>query len=219
MRKVVFFLFFIGLFCSKVNAQNNTALPSIVPNPLSDLDLPASPGKPDIREDVREALKPARDRLIKDWRLICFEFEENNVCSVVQNLITEIGDKKESVMTVSISYAEDVSKYRMNLTVPLGVYIPLGINFKVNDTIIDSIPYVRCLNNGCSTEFELEQAFIDILKSNKEALITFYISNEDKVEVPFSLNGIDIALEATKEEQNSTKKEKDKEKEKEKEKK
>lgn len=55
--------------------------------------------------------------------------------------------------------------------------------------------------NGCSTEFELEQAFIDILKSNKEALITFYITNKDRVEIPFSLNGIDIALEAAKEEQ------------------
>lgn len=200
MHKVIFFLFFIGLFCSKVNAQNNTALPSVVPNPLSDLDLPKPPEKPDIRADVREALKPARDRLIKDWRLICFEFEEKTVCSVVQNLITEIEDKKESVMTASIGYAEDVSKYRMNLTVPLGVYIPLGINFKVNDTVID-IPYVRCQKNGCSTEFELEQAFIDILKSNKEALITFYITNKDRVEIPFSLNGIDIALEAAKEEQ------------------
>lgn len=148
-----------------------------------------------------DAPKPTKDQAYKDWRLVCFEITGEKRCSIIQNLVTTQDNKTSSIMTISVGYVkDDGGKYFMNLLVPLGVFLPNGVHLKVATTDIKNIPYLQCARAGCTTEFGLEEKFIESVKSASSGTFGIAVSPAQAIDIPFSLNGFGTALTALKEE-------------------
>ncbi|MCA0425443.1 MAG: invasion associated locus B family protein, partial [Proteobacteria bacterium] len=62
---------------------------------------------------------------------------------------------------------------------------------KIDQEVIGSTGFVRCLANGCVAEVELDDALIAKLKAGKEALFVIFLPPDDGRGLPLNLNGFE----------------------------
>jgi invasion protein IalB len=117
-------------------------------------------------------------------------------CVFVQNAI--ITDKNtgnsQRALSVAVGYLPGDAKLRMALTVPLGINLPAGVGFQVDEGQGSTLPVDTCLADGCHLIMMIDAGGRDSLVKSKMIKITYQLANGQKMALPIELAGFGDAL-------------------------
>ena len=127
----------------------------------------------------------------KDWTVGCDKLPETNDerCFIYQTVATK--DKDQPVLQMSVGYlpGEDgKDRPAAFMTLPLGIALPPGIGFKVDEGKMARIQFERCIPTGCVAGFPLTDEVLAQFKGGNKMEVRFH-DGVGIVAVPVSLSG------------------------------
>lgn len=135
----------------------------------------------------------------KDWGYKCEKPQgyEKELCFIFQR-VTKKDDQKR-IADATIAYLPKVDNPVMVITLPLGVFLPAGIQLKIDDSEEAArAPYVQCIEDGCQARIALDTKMITKMKSGKMLKIAFLTPQQKQLAFPISLNGFTAAIDSLK---------------------
>jgi invasion protein IalB len=133
----------------------------------------------------------------KDWTLHCKTITkgQQEACEMRQNIVNKKGDR---VVLVIVGRVPHMDEPGMLILMPLGIALPPGVFFKVDEGQRQPIQPKVCWKEGCRVETLIKSDLLAKLKAGTKAIVTFYVYNrqgkEQEVDVPISLLGFSAAL-------------------------
>ena len=127
----------------------------------------------------------AKEEVIGDWRLVCDEG-----CVLAQGLANP--DKPGVVYALQVTKVDGGKQALLQLNFPLGVYLPPGLGFSVAN-IKRELPMTVCLPVGCRAILGADKELLAALQSADKAMVRFYLSEKNPMEIAFSLKGFSEA--------------------------
>jgi len=128
---------------------------------------PAAPPKAPPNSQQKDAPAAAGQQItFSPWTKVCQKSPEPNsqkVCFTGKD--GRIGSGTPIVAAVLIEADGQTKKLR--ITIPLGMALQPGTRVIVDDGQPLTAPYVACVPNGCTADYEATQEFIDRLKKGK----------------------------------------------------
>ena len=117
-------------------------------------------------------------------------------CVVIQNIVITDKSTNQSLraLAVAVGYLPGEAKLRMALTVPLGVNLPTGVGFQIDDGQANTLPVETCLADGCRIIMSIDAGGRDSLVKSKMIKVTYQLANGQKVALPIELTGFGDAL-------------------------
>jgi invasion protein IalB len=82
----------------------------------------------------------------------------------------------------------------MALTIPLGINLPPGVGFQIDDAQANTLPIETCVADGCHIVMTIDQGGRDSLVKSKLIKVSYQLVNGQKVTLPIELNGFGDAL-------------------------
>ncbi|MCW8929495.1 MAG: invasion associated locus B family protein [Gammaproteobacteria bacterium] len=141
--------------------------------------------------------KPVNGKQFKDWKVVCEKLPTSGdeVCNIFQNVTN---DKKKVVLQVAIGYAPKTSEPQALFTLPLGVLLQPGIEFKGGSAEAVRVPFGVCVKNGCIAIMKLNDTTIQGMKGGVEGTVKFAAAQKQIIEIPVSLKGFTAAFNSLK---------------------
>ncbi|MCN4145024.1 MAG: invasion associated locus B family protein [Thiohalomonas sp.] len=141
--------------------------------------------------------KPEQGKKFKDWTVICEKLpkSQQEVCNIFQNVTN---DKDKVVMQIAIGYPPGKSEPQVLITLPLGVLLPPGIEFKGGTAEAIRAPFGVCVKNGCVAVVPLDASIIKGMKAGTKGSIKFAAAQKKIIEIPVSLSGFTAAFNSLK---------------------
>ncbi len=141
--------------------------------------------------------KPQSGKKFKDWTVVCEKLPKSKkeVCNIFQNVTN---DKKKVVLQVAIGYAPGSNEPQALVTLPLGVLLQPGIEFKGGSAEAVRVPFGVCVKNGCIAITKLSKEMIKGMKSGTKGGVKFAAAQKQVIEIPISLKGFTAAFNSLK---------------------
>ena len=145
---------------------------------------------------IAQALE--RGQRFKDWLVDCEEQPGNTpeICFITQTVVVKEND--QPVLHVRIGYVPDEQGKRRPaalMVLPLGVYLPSGVGFKIDAGKMARIQYERCIPTGCVAPFPLDDKIIAEFKKGNKMEVRFH-DGFNTIPVPVSLQGFTAGFNA-----------------------
>ncbi len=118
--------------------------------------------------------------------------KEQNLCQIVQTLTEQASE--QPVLQMAVGYLPGVETPVGALLLPLGIWLPPGVELRVDEGKTGRIPVDTCDPAGCRAGVELDNEFLASMKKGKELNITFGGRNRQGITVPISLDGFTAGL-------------------------
>jgi len=137
--------------------------------------------------------EPTSVEVFGDWRVECRPNPagDQDICLMIQTITGGAENRPLAQMAVGLAGLE---RQRIAVfTVPLGVYLPAGINLSVDGESLGKVTFRHCTVNGCQTELPLVDDVLAKFKGGSEGQILFLDARGKKVPVPISLKGFTAA--------------------------
>jgi invasion protein IalB len=117
-------------------------------------------------------------------------------CVVIQNVVITDKNSNNSMraLAVAVGYVPGDTKLRMALTIPLGINLPPGVGFQIDDGQANTLPIETCVADGCHIIMTIDQGGRDSLVKSKMIKISYQLVNGQKVTLPIELAGFGDAL-------------------------
>lgn len=118
------------------------------------------------------------------------------ICQITQTL-----NEKESnnpIMQVAVGYLPEQENPVAAITLPLGIWLPPGLQLQVDEGKKGRVPLDTCVPGGCRAGIELDAEFLASMKKGNELKVTFGGGNRKPLTIPVSLQGFSAALDALK---------------------
>ena len=140
----------------------------------------------------------AREKDYQDWRLRCEQKSDDDpeLCFILQ--IAKSTKENRAVLRIGVRYPEPNESAMVFLTLPLGIYLPAGLLFQIDEGETLKIPIELCVPNGCHTRIDLVGDLLKSMKAGGRAKLEFHDSRQQRITVPVSLAGFTAALAALK---------------------
>ena len=141
--------------------------------------------------------KPEHGKKFKDWAVVCEKMPSTGekICNIFQNVTN---DKKKVVLQVAIGYRPGSSEVQALFTLPLGILLQPGIEFKGGTAEAVRIPFSVCVKNGCVAITKLEAATVKGMKAGDKGSVKFAATQKQILEIPVSLSGFTAAFNSLK---------------------
>jgi invasion protein IalB len=120
--------------------------------------------------------------------------ETETICQITQ-ILNEKGSNKP-VMQIAIGYLPEQKLPVAAVTLPLGIWLPPGLQLQVDSGKTGRVPVDTCIPGGCRAGVELDEQFLASMKKGSELNITFGGGTRQPVTVPVSLKGFTAALDS-----------------------
>ncbi len=132
----------------------------------------------------------------KDWVASCPKVEGSDEvrCFIFQNL--SIRESNQPVLSIRVGIVRGTEQPAALLTVPLGVFLPVGMEVRVDAGEPTRVAYQVCNQGGCIAALPLDEARIKAFKSGQKANVKFEDGRRQPVTVPVSLSGFTAGFEA-----------------------
>ena len=132
----------------------------------------------------------------KDWMVSCPQAPEGEMtrCFIFQNLA--IKENNQPVLSVRVGYVRGPEQPAAVLTVPLGVFLPVGMEIKVDEGEPTRLAYQVCNQGGCLAAMPLTDGRLELFKAGSRATVSFQDGRRQPVSVPVSLSGFTAGFEA-----------------------
>jgi invasion protein IalB len=141
--------------------------------------------------------KPEHGKKFTNWTVMCEELprSKQKICNVFQNVTN---DKGKVVLQVAMGYSPVSSDVQALVTLPLGVMLQPGIEFKGGKADTIRVPFSLCVQNGCIAIIKMTDAMIQAMKSGSKGSIKFAATKKQIIEIPISLSGFTAAFNSLK---------------------
>jgi invasion protein IalB len=103
--------------------------------------------RPPGQEFALRGQRPAREIKYGDWRKFCFKVPGTNV--VCRTTISGTFETGQSAVRIDLIEREGDKAARLQLFLPVGLYLQAGVKLTIDQGGTYRIPYVWCLTNTC----------------------------------------------------------------------
>ena len=134
----------------------------------------------------------------KDWTVACEEQpnSEQARCFLFQNIVTK--NERQRILHVAVGYLAADGRTAAILTLPLGISLPPGVDFRIDSGETKHLILERCDKNGCRAGLVLEDVLVAAMKRGEKLQVQFHDAARRAIEVPVSLAGFTAGLAALK---------------------
>jgi len=138
---------------------------------------------------------PNNDQVFGDWKATCGKDPEGvERCQVFQALSLKKEDKQLPLLTVMVGYPPEQTQALVRFRVPLGVLLPAGLGFRIDDRKATQLGYSHCDQSGCWSSLQLSDNELWAMKAGKQAFVIFTDLNKKSFSIPVSLKGFTAAV-------------------------
>jgi invasion protein IalB len=135
----------------------------------------------------------AQDRTVfSDWVLECDARAPQGACFVSQSL--SLKDSGTRLFQIAAGEPFGDGQQMLLVTGPLGMYLPSGIRFSVDNAKWSTVALRYCNNDGCHGFHPLDQALVDELKRGRWLNVSIRDGSRQEVRFKASLNGFTAAF-------------------------
>ncbi|MBI3506664.1 MAG: invasion associated locus B family protein [Proteobacteria bacterium] len=150
----------------------------------------AAPPAPAAPSPAVPASAAVRDgQIFDDWIASCGKVEgvQNERCVIAQ---TRVNSQSQRVMRAIVGYIGPNKEPFIVFELPLGVHLPAGAAFRVDEGPQLPMTYDACLPEGCRANMFLDQNVIQALRTGQLIRVGFLASaNSETVVLDVSLKG------------------------------
>jgi invasion protein IalB len=125
------------------------------------------------------------------WAVNCkSEAREKELeCRMSQTVVLK--QSGQVLTNVTFRLPSDTKKLEIVVQLPLGIYLPAGASFQIDENATQRLTLRACDRNGCFAEGEISADVLATLKKGKQLKVSFQTLAEKPVTVPLSLDGFD----------------------------
>ena len=169
---------------------------------LAILLLPAGPGatygqeaakpnglateRPAGQEFALRGQRLAREIKYSDWRKFCFKVPGTNM--VCRTSISGTFETGQSAVRIDLIEREGDKAARLQLFLPVGLYLQAGVKITIDQGAAYRIPYVWCLTNTCIAADVAEPRMIKEMETGQKLLLEVVDSSVLTVSTSLPLN-------------------------------
>jgi invasion protein IalB len=125
--------------------------------------------KPAGQEFALRGQRTARDIKYTDWRKVCFKTPGTPM--VCRTTISGTWETGQSAVRIDLIEKEGEPAARLQLFLPVGLYLQAGVKLTVNQGTAYRIPYVWCLTNTCIAADLADPALIKEMEAGQALLL------------------------------------------------
>ncbi|NKB61719.1 MAG: hypothetical protein GKR95_06130 [Gammaproteobacteria bacterium] len=140
--------------------------------------------------------KELETQQFKDWTVQCPVTDETQKkrCILFYRVLLKNG---YPLLVFQVSKSPEVDDRFIGVfDVPLGVYLPTGINVIVDETQSMQLSFERCDQNGCYAGTLMNDDILQALKKGDQGKVTFVDVANQKITASISLSGFTAGLRA-----------------------
>ena len=123
------------------------------------------------------------------WLISCSNQANPSVltCEFSQSIVLTQGNQR----VATASFVKDAGQPEMTgvFTLPVGVHLPAGLTLSVDDAEMAQVPFRYCDAQSCRAEAEIEEGWMDILRSGSELTLGVERADRQPVNFAFQLEG------------------------------
>jgi invasion protein IalB len=125
---------------------------------------PAGDKKPEMESrGQRNMVRPIK---YGDWQKVCFKTPGTN--QVCRTTISGTFDTGQTAVRADLIERQGENKARLQLFVPVGMYLQAGVKLTVDQGKTRQVPYVWCLSNTCIAGTPVDAAVIRELEKGQK---------------------------------------------------
>jgi invasion protein IalB len=121
-----------------------------------------------------------------DWQKFCFKTPGTNM--VCRTTITGIWDTGQTAVRADLIEREGDSKARMQLFLPVGMYLQAGVKLTVDQGKIYQVPYLWCITNTCIAGNAADPQLISEMENGEKLVLEVVDSSVQSVSTTLPLN-------------------------------
>ena len=165
---------------------------------LCDVALAETKNKQETTPDKKTesvADKETTNKQFQDWTYRCGgKGLKDEQCFITQSILQESGMR---LLGVAVGYLGPDDSPWLILTTPLGIFLPAGIVFNIEDGDENKLPISTCKPDGCRASMSLDKKLIWAMKMGGQAKVAYLDGDTRKqITVEVSLAGFTKGLEA-----------------------
>jgi invasion protein IalB len=141
-------------------------------------------GAPNV-EVVPRGARMARDINYGDWRKVCFK--PGGASMVCRTSISGSWDTGQVAVRADLIEREGESAARLQLFLPVGLYLPPGVKITVDQGSAHHIPYNWCLTNTCIAAQVADPKLIEEMETGQKLVLEVVDSNVTTVSTALPL--------------------------------
>jgi invasion protein IalB len=141
-----------------------------------------SPGQ----EFAPRGQRMAREIKYSDWRKFCFKVPGTNV--VCRTSITGTFETGQSAVRIDLIEREGDKAARLQLFLPVGLYLQAGVKITIDQGAAYRIPYVWCLTNTCIAADLAEPALLKEMEIGQKLRLEVVDSSVHSVSTSLPIN-------------------------------
>ncbi|MCG8561065.1 MAG: invasion associated locus B family protein [Hyphomicrobiales bacterium] len=138
---------------------------------------------------------PAKKAAGANWAVSCGPAgaeQAKKICSMVQNIV--MAKTKQRLLAVTIRPRAEAGAYALVLSLPHGLYLPAGVQLKVDDKAPVKWMIQTADAKGSYAGGPLGEPLLGALKAGGTLKVSFAAANRKVVSVPVSLSGFTVAF-------------------------
>jgi invasion protein IalB len=141
-----------------------------------------SPGQ----EFALRGQRAAREIKYSDWRKFCFKVPGTNM--VCRTTIAGTFETGQSAVRIDLIEREGDKAARLQLFLPVGLYLQAGVRITIDQGAAHRIPYVWCLTNTCIAADLADPTLIKEMETGQKLLLEVVDSSVLTVSTSLPLN-------------------------------
>jgi invasion protein IalB len=147
---------------------------------------PPPNGKPAGQEFASRGQRAAREIKYSDWRKFCFKVPgTSGVCRTTISGTFETG---QSAVRIDVIEREGDNAARLQMSLPVGLYLQAGVKVTVDQGAAYRIPYVWCRDNTCVAANLADPGLLKEMESGKKLVLEVVDSSVIQVSTSLPLD-------------------------------
>jgi invasion protein IalB len=142
--------------------------------------------KPPGQEFASRGQRMAREIKYSDWRKFCFKTRGTNM--VCRTTISGTFETGQSAVRIDLIEREGEGAARLQLFLPVGLYLQAGVKITIDQGTPYLIPYVWCLTNTCIAADRVDPKLRKEMESGQKILLEVVDSSVLTVSTSVPLN-------------------------------
>ena len=130
--------------------------------------------------------RAAREIKYSDWRKFCFKVPGANM--VCRTTITGTFETGQSAVRIDLIERESDNSARLQLFLPVGLYLQAGVKITIDQGAAYRIPYVWCLTNTCIAADRADPRLLEEMETGQRLLLEVVDSSVLTVSTSLPLN-------------------------------
>ena len=138
------------------------------------------------QEFASRGQRAAREIRYSDWRKFCFKTPGTNM--VCRTTISGTFETGQSAVRIDLIEREGDKAARLQLFLPVGLYLQAGVKLTIDQGTAWRIPYVWCLTNTCIAADVADPKLLKEMETGQKLLLEIVDSSVQSVSTSLPIN-------------------------------